>query len=132
MSTNQTIIGTYTEATAAHLARVRLDAEGIESWLVDENTAAINPLYTPVIGGVKLAVREEDAAAAWSFMQGLDASEQDRYQQNLHQCPMCGSKNVVENAMRFAWLLLLTLMTFGLYLPLFYRRHKCGDCGSGW
>ena len=132
MSTKQTIVGTYPEATSAHLARAQLDAEGIESWLVDENTAAINPLYSPVIGGVKLAVREEDAAAALSFMQGQDVSEQERYQQNLYQCPMCGSKNVGENAMRFAWLLLLTLMTFGLYLPLFYRRHKCGNCGSVW
>lgn len=132
MSTKQTIVGTYPEATSAHLARAQLDAEGIESWLVDENTAAINPLYSPVIGGVKLAVREEDAAAALSFMQGQDVSEQERYQQNLYQCPMCGSKNVGENAMRFLWLLLLTLTTFGLYLPLFYRRHKCGNCGSVW
>lgn len=132
MNSTQTIISTYPEATSAHLVRAQLDAQGIESWLVDENTAAINPLYTPVIGGVKLAVREEDAAAALRFMQGQETSEQERYQQNLYQCPMCGSKNVGENAMRFAWLLLLTLMTFGLYLPLFYRRHKCGNCGSVW
>lgn len=132
MSTNQTIIGTYPEATAAHLARVRLDAEGIESWLVDENTAAVNPYYSMAIGGVKLAVREGDAAAALSFMQGHETSEQERYQQNLYQCPMCGSKNVGDNAMRFLWLLLLTLTTFGLYLSLFYRRHKCGNCGSVW
>ena len=61
MSTSQVIIGTYPEATAAHLARVRLDAEGIESWLVDENTASVYPFYTQAIGGVKLAVREDDA-----------------------------------------------------------------------
>lgn len=132
MSTNQVIIGTYPEATAAHLARVRLDAEGIEAWLVDENVASTYPFYTQVIGGVKLAVREEDALAAAGVIQGFDASEQARYQQNLHQCPMCGSKNVGENAMRFGALLLLTLLTFGLYLTLFYRRRTCGDCGSVW
>jgi hypothetical protein len=132
MSTHQVIIGTYPEATAAHLARVRLEAEGIDSWLVDENFASAYPFYTQVIGGVKLAVREDDAPAAVSVIQGLDATEQDRYQQNLCQCPMCGSKNVGENAMRFFWLLLLTLLTFGLYLPLFYRRHKCGNCRSVW
>lgn len=132
MSTHQVIIGTYPEATAAHLASVRLDAEGIESWLVDENTASVYPFYTQAIGGVKLAVREDDALAAASVIQGLDATEQDRYQQNLYQCPMCGSKNVGENAMRFFWLLLLTLLTFGLYLQMFYRRHKCKDCGRVW
>ncbi|MBL7645762.1 MAG: hypothetical protein JNK74_06160 [Candidatus Hydrogenedentes bacterium] len=132
MSISQVIIGTYPEATAAHLARVRLDAEGIESWLVDENFASTYPFYTQVIGGVKLAVREDDALAATSVIQGLDATQQARYQQNLSQCPMCGSKNVGENAMRFFWLLLLTFMTCGLYLPLFYRRHKCQDCGRVW
>lgn len=132
MSTHQVIIGAYPEATAAHLARVRLDAEGIESWLVDENTASVYPFYTQTIGGVKLAVREGDALAAANFIQGLDATEKARHQQHLHQCPMCGSKNVGENAMRFGWLLLLTLLTFGLYLTLFYRKRKCGDCGSVW
>lgn len=132
MSTQQVIIGTFPEATAAHLARVRLDAEGIDSWLVDENTASVYPFYTQAIGGVKLAVREDDACAAVGVIQGLDASEQERHQQNLHQCPMCGSKKVGENAMRFGWLLLLTLLTFGLYLTLFYKRRKCGDCGSAW
>ena len=132
MNTNQVIIGTYPEATAAHLARVRLDAEGIESWLVDENMASVYPFYTQAIGGVKLAVREDDAAVAVGVIQGLDATGQHRYQQNLHQCPMCGSKNVGENAMRFGWLLLLTLLTCGLYLTLFYRKSKCGDCGSVW
>lgn len=132
MSSSQVIIGTYPEATAAHLARLRLDAAGIKSWLVDENIASAYPFYTQVIGGVKLAVREDDALAASSVIQGLDAAEQARYQQNLHQCPMCGSKNVGENAMRFLWLLLLTFMTCGLYLQLCYRRHKCKDCGSVW
>jgi len=132
MNTNQVIIGTYPEATAAHLARVRLDAEGIESWLVDENTASVYTFYTQAIGGVKLAVREDDAAVAVGVIQGLDATEQERHHQNLHQCPMCGSKDVGENAMRFVWLLLLTLLTFGLYLQMFYRRRKCGDCGSVW
>ena len=132
MSTSQVIIGTYPEATAAHLARVRLEAEGIDSWLVDENFASAYPFYSPVIGGVKLAVREDDAAAAASFIQGLDVDEYRRYRQNLLQCPMCGSMRVGENAMRFFWLLLLTLLTFGLYLQMFYRRRKCGDCGSVW
>jgi hypothetical protein len=132
MNTNQVIIGAYPEAMAAHLVRVRLDAEGIESWLVDENFASAYPFYSPVIGGVKLAVREDDACAAASFIQGLDVDEYQRYRQNLHQCPMCGSKNVGENAIRFGWLLLLTLLTFGFYLTLFYKRRKCGECGSAW
>ncbi len=132
MSTHQVIIGTYPEATAAHLARVRLDAAGIESWLVDENVASAYPFYTQVIGGVKLAVREDDALAAASFIQGLDVDEYQRYQQSLLQCPMCGSTRVGENAMRFFWLLLLTLLTFGFYLMMFHRRYKCKDCGSVW
>ena len=132
MSSNEVIIGTYPEATAAHLARARLDAQGIESWLVDENVASVYPFYSLAIGGVKLAVREVDAAAAASAIQALDATELHRYQQSLYQCPMCGSKKVGENYMRFAWLLLLTLLTFGLYLTLFYRRHRCLDCGSVW
>ena len=129
---NEVIVGTYPEATAAHLARARLEAKGSAAGLVDENVASVYPFYSLAIGGVKLAVREADAEAAASAIHALDATEKQRHQQNLYQCPMCGSKEVGENTMRYAWLLLLTLLTFGLYLAVFYRRHKCGKCGSVW
>jgi len=132
MSNTQVIIASYPEATVAHPARVRLDAEGFDSWQVDESIASVNPLYSQVIGGVKLAVRGDDVLTATGVIQGTGATELGRYQQSLLQCPMCGSMRVGENAMRFVWLLLLTLLTFGIYLMMFHRRHKCRDFGSVW
>ena len=90
------------------------------------------PVPMARIIGIRSRVPTDGITAAASAIQALDATELQRYQQNLYQCPMCGSKKVGENYMRFAWLLLLTLLTFGLYLTLFYRRHRCLDCGSVW
>lgn len=126
------VVAAYPEALAAHLARVRLEAEGIESWIDDENFSSIYPLYTGTIGGVKLKVREEDANLASQVIQGLDADAKERYEAALSHCPHCDSQNIGPNAMGFARLLLLCLLTCGVYMLGFYKPHRCGDCGHTW
>lgn len=49
-------VGTFTREIEALILRTRLDAEGIESFIADENMGRI---YPGVIG-VRLLVREED------------------------------------------------------------------------
>jgi len=126
--TGQVVIGKYGDEMAAHLARHRLDAEGIESWLVDENMASVYPLYNQVIGGVKIAVAENDAAVASDILKGMEPGADAE----PIACPACGSTRVVENSITFLWAVLLTLATFGLYLPVFHRKKRCEDCGGAW
>ena len=44
----------------AHLAKLRLEAAGIEAFLADENLHSIQPLLAPALGWVRLLVDEDD------------------------------------------------------------------------
>lgn len=58
------IIADFGSPIQAQLAKARLEAEGIPAFLLDENAIAVNPFYSPALGGVKLAVPKGDARRA--------------------------------------------------------------------
>ena len=57
-------VATYDKATDAHIALGRLAAEGIEARLFDEQMVQMDWLYAIALGGIKLRVSRDDAAAA--------------------------------------------------------------------
>ena len=57
-------IATYSEPMMAHIAQAKLEAEGIESFIADENTVATVWSYAIMTGGAKLQVRQNDAQQA--------------------------------------------------------------------
>jgi hypothetical protein len=57
-------IQTYPSPWEAQLARARLDAEGIHAVIAGENFVHLYSALAPMVGGVQLQVREEDAARA--------------------------------------------------------------------
>lgn len=57
-------MASYTRAVQAHLARTRLEAEGIQAFVLDEQATTVNPFLAPALGGVTVAVAMEDAARA--------------------------------------------------------------------
>jgi hypothetical protein len=57
-------VATYFQHSDALLARMRLEASGIECVLIDEHLCRIDWGLAPALGGIKLQVREEDAARA--------------------------------------------------------------------
>ncbi|MCF6285206.1 MAG: DUF2007 domain-containing protein [Candidatus Hydrogenedentes bacterium] len=129
---NEVVVGTFPEAMAAHLVRMQLDAEGIDSYLADENIVSIYPLYFSAIGGIKLMVREEDAQAAFRIIEGVESEAFTRYKSKQAVCPVCGSEHVGEKPLAYLRTLVLTILTIGLFLPFFYRSRKCEDCGHTW
>ncbi len=122
------VVAAYPDATAAHLGRVRLEAAGLEAWIGNENFSSVYPLFGAITGGVELRVHEKDAARAGEVLYGAD----DGAQAGSTRCPQCASEHVGENTIGFTRLMLLTLLTCGMYLPMFYRKHRCGDCGCRW
>lgn len=124
----QVIIGRFGDEISAHLVRHRLESEGIDTWIVDENMASVYPLYNQAIGGVKVAVRESEAAIATEILRDMESP----VEVEVPVCPACGSSHVVDNPITYRWAVLLTLATFGLYLPVFHRRKRCEDCGRKW
>ncbi|MBC7092559.1 DUF2007 domain-containing protein [Candidatus Bipolaricaulota bacterium] len=62
------IVASFGRPVDAHLARMELEAEGIQAFILDEHAISANPFYAPALGGVKVAVREEDAARARAIL----------------------------------------------------------------
>ena len=82
-----TVVRTYPDAISAHVARTRLEAEGIEAFVVDENQVTNDPLLAIAVGGVKLVVRQRTVDKAREILdRPLPAHEPE--------CPECGSRQV--------------------------------------
>ena len=62
------VIAEFNRLVDADLAKARLEAEGIRSVLLDAQTISVNPFYSPALGGVKLAVADEDASRARAIL----------------------------------------------------------------
>jgi hypothetical protein len=115
------------------MARARLAAEGVEAMVVDEY---LSRLYCAnIVGGIKLRVRQEDAARAAELLRRLQpipeiylVTEEDA---GLRRCPGCNSENLdFERWSRVgfvgSWLLL------GFPLPLPRKRWVCRLCRAEW
>lgn len=63
----------------------RLQEEGFDCHLKDENTITLDPLLSPALGGIKLMVREEDADRANAALERIESE----YVATI-PCPNCG------------------------------------------
>jgi hypothetical protein len=61
----------------ALLAKSILDSAGIQGYLIDENTIRMDWFYSNALGGIKLQVRETDAAAAAELLDQQASNVQD-------------------------------------------------------
>jgi hypothetical protein len=61
---NMVTVARYTNLLEAHIARGRLESEGIAAFIADENIIWANWLLADAIGGVQLRVSLEDSARA--------------------------------------------------------------------
>ncbi|RJQ49565.1 MAG: hypothetical protein C4528_00130 [Gammaproteobacteria bacterium] len=57
-------VATYDLMPYAHIAKGRLEAEGIPAVLADEHLVQADWLYSPAVGGIKLQVEAEFAGRA--------------------------------------------------------------------
>jgi ribosomal protein L37AE/L43A len=108
-------IATYVFPWEAQLAKARLESEGIDAVVADENAAGI--YGANAIGGIKLRAREEDADRAADLLRTLRplpeiylVTEEDS---RRARCPACRSEDVAAEG----W---------------FRRRWSCRACGAAW
>lgn len=79
---NWITILTFTYPTQAHLAKAKLQSEGIEVLILDELTAQVNNFFSSAIGGVKLQVRKEDAESAYEILKASGYIKEEKHSQN--------------------------------------------------
>jgi transcription elongation factor Elf1 len=111
----------------AHIASGRLEEEGINCWLKDENTVTIDPILTNAIGGIKLMVDARQAERAADILRKLESEHR-----KLTPCPRCQSQNIdyvstprkASNWFSALW----GFLTLSYAMPVEKVFH-CFDCG---
>ena len=113
----------------AHIARAKLDSEGIPAFVADEHTINMQWLYSNAMGGVKLQVPESFAEAAREVLAREEAQVAPAAEVEGPRCQHCGSTRTALRQRGRRWAFLSWLV---LELPLFpvRRRYHCLDCGA--
>ena len=133
------LLTTANSLLEAELIVTRLRAHNINADIPDRHTVGINPLLTPVMGGVRITVFEEDWPAAFQILNAPEpdssdvvASELRDYEPSTETCPACGSHDVAQN--RPSHTLIDSIMSLGLGALFVVRRKRlrCAACKHVW
>lgn len=74
-STRFVTAATFRSAGAAHLARTRLQAAGIEAMVVNESSSGLTPFHDASGASVKLRVSTDELARAQQVLEEADGLE---------------------------------------------------------
>ena len=123
-------IANYQYSSEAYLFKGKLESEGVEVFLQNENTINTDPLLSNALGGVKLFVNSEDVLKARHILDSIPEYSIDD-KGKLLSCPNCSSQKInmvttikdVKSFMAFIYGLLT------LSMPLFSKqKYKCENC----
>lgn len=119
-------IKTFDNYFSANILLTRLQQDGMECYLIDENTITIDPILSNAIGGIKLQVKKEDERAATKLL----AAYQLQYMLSA-TCPQCGSNSFCEVTKKEATNYVTVLLTwlFSSYALAAKYVYQCRQCG---
>lgn len=121
------ILQSFNNYIDAHLLMGRLESDGIQCWLKDENTVTIYPVWTNIVGGIKLMVNVEDYPKALEIFREV---EQNRKQ--AVECPKCKGHNIEEVSSPRKptnWISAIFTYSFLGYPIGVDKVNHCFDCG---
>ena len=125
-------IAVFQYSAEALVTKGRLEADGIEVFMADNNTIDTDPLVSNAIGGVKLFVRTKDAPKAKEILAEISRYAVDNNGNNI-ACPACnGTKVEVMSTVRDSKGLVAFLAAMLLSaLPFFVKyKYHCNNCGN--
>jgi len=138
VSKNWVTVATFSQPVEAHLARTRLEAEGIRCIVADEFLVRVNWLLSNAIGGVKLMVPAWEADRARELLRPrprlVDVADEacpDAGAGDDLICPSCRSYDVYFHRFdrRVAGLFWLFA---GFIVPWRSQKWVCKECGYEW
>ena len=123
----------FRDLPEALLAKGSLDSAGVGSCLADDNMVRMDWFISNLIGGIKLQVRPEDAAAATQILdqpipEGFNVEGIGDYQSP--HCPNCQSLDVSFEELNKP--VAYASAYIGLPFPLHRKAWKCRSCGREW
>lgn len=123
-------IATFQYSSQALIFKGKLESEGIEVFMRDNNTVDANPIYSIAVGGVKLFVKNEDFTKATILLSEVSQYSLDE-NNGLIKCPKCSAEKVdmVTSIKDLKSLLAFVFSLIFVLIP-FYSKHKyrCTKC----
>lgn len=124
------IVGRYQYSSEALIFKGKLESEGIEVYIRDNNIVDSNPLYSNAVGGIKLFVKEEDLEKAQLILSEVSKYSIDE-NNLLIKCPKCNAEQVdmvtsikdIKSFLAFLFSVLIVIMPF--YSKY---KYKCQSC----
>lgn len=136
MANDWKTVATFSQPVEAHLARTKLESEGIVCVVSDEYLVRVNWLLSNAVGGVKLLVAPWDEERARAILRPrprlvVVADDAEPRGDGEMICPNCRSFDVYYTrfSRRAAGVFMLV---FGFIVPWFNRRWLCKQCGYEW
>ncbi len=130
-------IKTFTYPHQSYMVRGKLESEGIQTFLKDENTVNACNFYSNAIGGVKLQVFAKDAERALNIINITESVVEEMVILSSNditdktKCPFCKSTNIKQ--MTYGnWLTFLPFLIIGFIIPVYKHSNLCFDCGKRW
>lgn len=120
MGNDWVVLGSFEFLADVQVIKGRLEAEGFEVRLKDENTVSVEPFASNALGGIKLLVHKNDEAAAKVIYDSIRNFATDE-EGNLIVCPNCGAK---KSEVYYARNTLL----YKLFPFLEAKKYKCNQC----
>ena len=129
-------IATYEDYITANFDKQKLDEQGIDYYLADENTITLQWTLKNALGGIKLRVPSQVAGEAIKILN--EKTEEILVDFKLEEklddiiCPICNSNNTgtekySKSIMGWSWLLLGFPVTA---TPI--KHHRCFYCEHKW
>ncbi len=120
MGKDWVVLGSFEFLADVQVIKGRLESEGIETRLKDQNTVSVEPFASNALGGIKLLVHRNDEVRARTIYDEIRnyAVDDDG---NLITCPICGAQ---KSEVYYARNTLLYKL-FPFFEP---KKYKCNNC----
>ena len=116
-----------------HIMKGRLETDGIDCFVFDENIMTLNPLYNIAVGGVKLKVNRVDVDKAKNIIHAVNAQPITDANEDIIICPQCHSNNLYSHfkSMKgFIGIVSAIISFIFSVFPIYFKLvYKCKDCG---
>jgi hypothetical protein len=124
-------VAAYTNAIEAHLARMRLEVEGVPAFVFHEHYTCLEWQISLALGGVKVYVHKNDLDHAKRIVLAHDSGDYALEDDKKIICAKCESDSIVKR--RLSWKAAMLAVHFA-YIPLYFRwaTLKCLRCAHEW
>lgn len=122
----------FDNSIEAHLLKTRLESEGINCYLLDDNMVSLNPLYNISVGGIKVRINKNDFEEATAIVREIEGTPITDEHNNVIKCPNCNSTQLYSGfkSVKDLKSFLSTIVSFlFMVLPLHYKTvYRCKEC----